>query len=192
MIENLSYGYSHNTVRSIRKMLESKKIIENTKIIANNEKSYKIIDKRKANKIYKSTNDAFVGNRKNKPKTTMTPTKITSESSSRKFTIQLIINKKMKKIMMYPRLKYTKKICPICNSGKLNEFKHKDSSNDLDKKCINCKTKFYYQNPETKNSQDGIIKGFASVGVRKYFHKNLVDESRMEKIINEAKKIMKK
>ena len=191
MIENLSYGYSHNTVRNIRKMLEARKIIEKSKTIANNEKFYKVIDKEKARQIYKLANNTFVGKRKNEPKITITPTKITSNSSSRKFTIQLIINKKIEKILMYPRSKYTKKICPICDNGKLNEFKHKDSSHDLDKKCNNCETKFYYQSPETRNSKDGIIKGFSSVSVRKYFHKKLVKKSRMEEIVKEAKKIMK-
>lgn len=191
MIENLTHRASSWKVREIRKLLEQEKIIKKTKFSSKNEKFYKVVDKRKANQIYKKSIELFVNNRENKPSIGITPSKIIINPSPKKFNIQIIINKKLEKVIIYPRSEYTKKICPLCNSGKLNEFKHKNPAHDLDKKCINCKTKFYYQNPETGNFTDGIIIGYASTDVRKYFHKNLIEKSRMKDIINETKKIMK-
>lgn len=191
MIENLTHRVSPWKVREIRKILEHEKIIKKSKISSKNEKFYKVADKKKANQIYKKAIELFVNNKKNKPNVGITPSQKIINPSPKKFVIQIIINKKLEEIILYPRSKYTKKICPICDSGKLNEFKHKDPAHDLDKKCINCKTKFYYQNPETRNSKDGMIIGYTSTDVRKYFHKKLPKKSRMKELVKEAKKIMK-
>ena len=192
MILNLSHSHSHNTVRNIRKMLEVKKIIKNSNTSANNEKFFKIINKTKANQIYKLAIDAFVSNRKNKADTVFSPTKIFRKSTSKiNYVIRLEINEKQIKKWSYPRSKYQKKICPICD-GKLIEFKHKGSSHDLDKKCIICKSKFYYHKPETRNSKDDVIVTNVTLDISKYFVGNLVKKSKIEKLEKEAKKIMKK
>ena len=190
MILNLSHSHSHNTVRNIRKMLEDKKIIKNSKTSVNNEKFFKIINKTKANQVYKLAINAFVSNRKNNPSVVFTPTKIFRKSTSKiNYVIRLEINGKQIKKWSYPKSKYQKKICPICDE-KLIEFKHVGSSHDLDKKCIICKSKFYYHKPETKNSKDDVIVTNVSADISKYFVGNLVKKSRIDKLQKEAKKIM--
>jgi len=190
MIENLSYGYSDNTIRNIRKMLENKKIIKFSKTIANNERFYKVTDKKKAKKIYKLAIVLFVSNRKNKPDTVFSPTKIFRKSTSKiNYMIRLEIDGKQIKTWNYPKSKYQKKICPICD-GKLIEFKHAGSSHDLDKKCIICKSKFYYHKPETRNMTDVIVTN-VTLDIRKYFVGRLVTKSKIDKITKEVRKIIK-
>jgi hypothetical protein len=171
-------------------MLEDKKIIKNSKTSVNNEKFFKIINKTKANQVYKLAINAFVSNRKNNPDVIFSPTKIFRKSTSKiNYVIRLEINGKQIKKWSYPKSKYQKKICPICNE-KLIEFKHTGSSHDLDKKCINCKSKFYYHKLETRNMTDVIVTNVTS-DIRKYFVGRLVTKSKIDSLRNEVKKILK-
>jgi len=197
MIQNLTHRQSHNTVKEVRNMLEAENIIKQTRVAANNEKFYKIIDEKKGNFLYNQTITSFVNNRKHKPKIRFTPTKINKSPSSNlnnSFLLKLQIGGKTEKEWNYPKIDYQNKICPICN-GKLINFKHGTISqvtHDLDRKCNKCKSKFYYNRSSTKYSKDDSITINSDVDVRKYFLKDLVEKSRMDLIMKETRKILER
>ena len=197
MIQNLTHRQSRNTVKETRKLLEAENIIKQTRIAAKNEKFYKIIDEKKANFVYNENIALFVNNRKHKPEIRFSPTKIINKPSSNlnnSFLLKLQIDGKTEKEWSYPKIDYQNKICPICK-GKLVNFKHGTLSqvtHDLDRKCSECKSKFYYNRPSTINSKDDSITINSDADVRKHFLKDLVEKSRMDLIMNETRKILEK
>lgn len=196
MIQNLTYIQSHNTVRKVRKKLESECIIENTRVSANNEKFYRIIDYEKAVLLYNQSIATYVKNRKHKPNIGFTPTKIIEKPpviSDNNFHMILQINGKTIRSWNYPKIMYEKNTCPIC-SGRLIHFKHGtlgQITHDLDRKCRNCTSKFYYNKPSKKHANDdSIIIDTTNVIVNQYLLGNLVDKSKMHLLMTETKRIL--
>ena len=196
MMQNLTYLQSPRTVRKVRKKLETDHIIENTKVSANNEKFYKIIDYEKAVLQYNQSIGTYVHNRKHKPNIGFTPTKIIKNPpviSDNNFHVVLQIDGKTNRKWNYPKIMYEKNICPIC-SDKLIRFKHGtlgQITHDLDRKCRNCKSKFYYNKPSKKNvNDDSIIIDTTNATVNQYLLGELVDKSKMDLLMGETKRIL--
>ena len=193
MIQNLSFRYSHNTVRNVRIMLEKENIIKKNGISINNEKFYKLIDRKKANTLYKKTEILIVNNRNKKTQINITPTKIIKNPPSNlnnNFQLILQINGKIIKKWKYPKIKFKEKICPVC-SDKLIGFKQRESSHDLDKKCRKCKSKFYYNSSSQENIHDDYIRITTTKEIfNQFLLGTLVKKSKMDLLMKETKKII--
>ena len=143
MIERLPH-LSNNTVRSIRKKLQSDGILhevkENKK---NNEKEYYIIN---IEKSYEYLNNFVrIHLDKQELKTSALPNLWILEPNNFPEGFFLIRFPKNKNRIPqpYPIKFYTANICPLCNSNYLRNFKH-NYADELDRKCSKCKATFYH------------------------------------------------
>ena len=180
------FGHKEKTVKRITKKLENAKILE-SKRVAHGKKIYKISDIQKAIQFRDAYITGNLLNKKNKPKIGFSPIspniikKPTGKLSSY-YLFELWINGKIQKKWQGQKIQYRKKICPLC-AGKLINFKHgkvKQITHDLDKKCANCKSKFLFNEPSSKNTNDGKIIIEANENVQKFLKTKLIDDKKMK------------
>jgi len=193
----LTYKCEEKTVRKMTKDLLKAEIIELAKIGSKGEKFYKIKNYSDAKALLSKTIVNYVYNRKHSPEIRFVPVKPGILKNlpiniTNNFLLELQINGKTQYRWLYPKNKYYDKICPIC-SDKLIDFKHGTKgqiTHDLDKKCIKCKSKFYYNRSSEIHHHDDKIIISANESVRQFLQSQLVSKEKMKLLNSAAKKFL--
>lgn len=138
MLQNLS----ENTIRTIRKQLVNEGVLRKSqKTLPHNEKIYEFNSIKKAIQLRKRLEKKFVNKIKSEINLPQGKIELDIEPDD---VLLLKTNNQSgdQTIRIISKKSYKQNICPICFK-KLRKFKH-EHSNEMDKKCLNCKYNFYF------------------------------------------------